>query len=66
RSNRYRSSMVTLDPVFLLGARIEFTANRGLSFYLDGENLLNAVYAEMEGYPMPGITLKARVKIVLD
>ncbi len=66
RSERYQSSGPSLDPVLLLGARAEFQAYEDVSFYLDGENLLNRAYVEMNGYPMPGITLKAGVRIVLE
>ncbi len=65
RSERYQSPTVTLDPVLLLGARMEWEASRNLAVYLDGENLLNKAYSEMDGYPMPGITLKAGVRIVM-
>ena len=66
RSERYQSPALTLDPVLLLGARIQVDASRSASFYLDGDNLLNAAYSEMNHYPMPGITLKAGVKLTLD
>ncbi|NLJ47212.1 MAG: TonB-dependent receptor, partial [Treponema sp.] len=55
----------TLHPAVLLGARIQYEATDSMLVYLDGENLLNQAYAEMDGYPMPGITLKAGVRIVL-
>ncbi len=66
RSERYQSSTPALDPVLLLGARAEFRASGTVGIYLDGENLLNQAYSETDGYPMPGITLKAGVRIVLD
>ncbi len=66
RSERYQSSPPKLDPVLLLGARVELQTHEGVSVYLDGENLLNQAYVETSGYPMPGITLKAGVRIVLD
>lgn len=66
RSERYQSPALTLEPVLLLGARADFQAAETVGIYLDGENLLNQAYSEMDGYPMPGITLKAGVKIVLE
>jgi outer membrane cobalamin receptor len=66
RSERYQSPTLTLDPVLLLGARAEFRATETIDIYVDGENLLNQVYTETDGYPMPGITLKAGVRIVLE
>lgn len=66
RSERYQSPTITLDPVLLLGARVELRVAENADVYLDGENLLNRAYAEMDGYPMPGITLKAGLRIVLD
>lgn len=66
RSERYQSPITTLDPVLLLGGRAEFKAADKVDVYLDGENLLNAAYTEMPGYPMPGITLKAGVRVTLD
>ena len=56
----------TLHPAVLLGARIQYEATDSMHVYLDGENLLNQANAEMKDYPMPGITLKAGVRIVLD
>lgn len=66
RSERYISATKTLEPIFLLGARVQYAVMEGLSVYLDGENLLNADYVETSGYPMPGMTLKTGVRITLD
>ena len=66
RSERYQTFPPNLDPVFLLGARLDFQAATAVSVYLDGENLLNQAYFESNDYSMPGITLKAGVRIVLD
>ncbi len=66
RSERYINETTTLDPVFLLGARVTYKAADAVSVYLDGENLLNAAYSETNGYPMPGVTLTTGVRITLD
>lgn len=66
RSERYISAATTLDSLFLLGARVAYDVSDVVSVYLGGENLLNASYAEIYGYPMPGVTLKLGVRIVLD
>ncbi len=66
RSERYINSTKTLDPVFLLGARVQYAVMDGLSVYLDADNLLNADYVETDGYPMPGRTLKTGLRITLD
>lgn len=67
RSERRASSYSPgiLESLFLLGARVSCDVADGISVYLDGENLLNASYAEIYGYPMPGVTLKLGVRIVL-
>ncbi len=47
----------TEESYFLLSARVSYTVKDIITFYIDGENLLDQQYEINYGYPMPGISV---------
>lgn len=55
-------SVNAIPDYLLLQARVTVSPVRGLSLYVAGENLGNASYQTMWGYPMPGRTILSGVR----
>ncbi len=66
-SRRYISTanVTALPPVFLLDAGLSVKISNTLEWYLDGRNLFGESYQLMDGYPMPGLSLTAGIKLRL-
>lgn len=52
------ANTASLPAVFLIGASARWKLAEGWALAVQGENLLNASYESVSGYPMPGFTLK--------
>lgn len=51
------------ESYFLLSARVSYTYDNFLTFYLDGNNLLNQEYEINYDYPMPGINFFGGISV---
>jgi vitamin B12 transporter len=57
------ANLVELDPCFLLNITVNQELNRRLGAFIVARNILNTSYESFAGYPMPGLTLTAGVKL---
>lgn len=48
-----------LPAVFLAGASLRWALGERLSFFVNGDNLLNERYVSEKNYPMPGLAIEA-------
>lgn len=64
-SSRYTTIMnaTELPGVFLLDGGMTVQAGKNVVLYLDGRNLLNEQWMSMDGYPMPGRSVTAGIRI---
>lgn len=56
-------SPVTTESYALLSARISYTIDSFLTFYIDGNNLTDQDYAINYDYPMPGVSVMAGINV---
>lgn len=54
-----------LPSHLVVGARLEIPVGSGSSLSFDAENLLNERYESVQGYPVPGFSLKTAIAIEL-
>lgn len=56
-------SPLTSESYALLSARVSYTIDNFLTFYIDGNNLTDQTYEINYGYPMPGISVMAGITV---
>ncbi len=57
------SSPLTEESYLLLSARVSYTIDNFLTFYIDGNNLTDEDYEINYGYPMPGLAVMAGITV---
>ncbi len=60
-----RENTEKLPSYTLLGARLRYVVGKKIEFFFKADNLLDEEYEDIKGYPMPGRTIKAGIKINL-
>jgi vitamin B12 transporter len=52
------SNLAYQPAVFLVGAKMDWSLNKNMSFSVEGKNLLDERYESVQGYPMPGLSIE--------